>query len=468
MRGFALLPTRTAHEQLRRNFPAVDWQARVGSIAEVSGAVSSGGVLFERTDVVIVADAMPSGIITDDGSSHLVRFVANLLRPSAATVPATPVVVVRTDVDATAALIAQIRHAVGADRDQVPLTVAGDDMNDLHQHLAQVVPGYQGHPAPVNRFIMDVAVGDLAAHRRAPVMTFTSAKGGSGKTTTTLMFAFAASHLAARRGSRMNVVIVELDLTGAVARSLVTTSRPAGDQKTIIDYVNAAEATEGALADALEEIVAVDASGTPLLSPGSIRILLGPRRTMDAPNVDPRHVADILTLLRRDPDVDLVLVDTSADVIESPVLAEAFAQSDQLLYVIEDKPTSYAKMDETLTWLQTAMGVAPERMRVVVNKASRTVADQSLRDDLVAHAAGVPALGVIPQSAFLHGFDGAEAGSMWAAFFLPGEEPLGEAFRSLVVALLPATSSSSVMPERSLRAGGAPTPRRRAGWLARR
>lgn len=441
MRAFTLLPTRTAHEQLRRNFPAVDWQARVGSVADISGAVQSGSVMFERTDVVVVADVMPPGIITESGTSHLVHFVSRLLAPEHETVRPTPVVVLSTDAEATRSLVAQIRSATSPDRGELPLTVTRADMNCLHDHLRQVVPQYAGSPAPGNHLIFDNAVDDLAAHRRAPVITVTSAKGGAGKTTTTLMLAFSAAYLAARSGNRMNVAVVELDLPGAVARSLVSTTRPAAEQRTIIDYVNAAEATEAALAEAMETVVAVDGAGTRLMPEGSVRILLGPRRTMDAPNVDPRHVEEIVGLLSRDPDIDLVLIDTSADVIDSPILAAAFAVSDQLLYVIEDKPTSYAKMGETLLWLQKSMDVPAERMKVVVNKSVRTVADQTLRDDLVDHSSGVGALGVIPQSPFLHAFDGADTGSMWAAFFLEEERPLSDAFRSLVVALLPKPST---------------------------
>ncbi len=436
MRAFSLLPTRTAHEQLRRNFPAVDWQARVGSVAEISGAVQSGSVMFERTDVVVIADVMPPGMITESGTSHLVHFVSQILAPEHDTVHPTPVVVLSTEPQATATLVAQIRAAAGPGVD-LPLSVTPADMNCLHEHLRQVVPGYAEYPAPGNQLIFDTAVDYLAANRRAPVITVTSAKGGAGKTTTTLMLAFSAAYLAARSGNRMNVVIVELDLPGAVARSLVSTKRPAEEQRTILDYVNAAEATETALADAMETVVAVDGAGTRLMPEGSIRILLGPRRTMDAPNVDPRHVKEIVELLSRDPDIDLVLIDTSADVIDSPILETAFAVSDQLLYVIEDKPTSYAKMGETLMWLQKSMDVPAERMKVIVNKSVRTVADQTLRDDLVDHSSGVAALGVIPQSPFLHAFDGADTGSMWAAFFLEEERPLSDAFRSLVVALLP-------------------------------
>ncbi|MDI1290302.1 MAG: ParA family protein, partial [bacterium] len=338
-------------------------------------------------------------------------------------------------------LVAQIRTATSLDRGELPLSVTPADMNCLHDHLRQVVPSYAGSPAPGSLLIFENAVDHLADHRRAPVIVVTSAKGGAGKTTTTLMLAFSAAYLAARSGNRMNVAVVELDLPGAVARSLVSTKRPAAEQRTIIDYVNAAEATEAALAEAMETVVAVDGAGSRLMPEGSVRILLGPRRTMDAPNVDPRHVGEIVDLLSRDPDIDLVLIDTSADVIDSPILAAAFAVSDQLLYVIEDKPTSYAKMGETLLWLQKSMDVPAERMKVIVNKSVRTVADQTLRDDLVDHSSGVAALGVIPQSPFLHAFDGADTGSMWAAFFLDDERPLADAFRSLVVALLPKPST---------------------------
>jgi len=316
--------------------------------------------------------------------------------------------------------------------------VVSDDMMEIHQALSEIVPAYLGAREPANHMILDPSVDDLQIGRKVPVISVISTKGGVGKTTTSLLLAFASARLGASMNRRCNVVVFELDLKNAGMRVLVRTVEPPEERGTVMDFVNRAEPTEGAVRMAMSTETALDTAGNSLLPTGAIRYILGPTNTEDGENVSPETVVQIITLLTRMEDVDVVLVDTSPELLTDPKGIAALNASDLILYVAEDKPTSYVKMGETLERLQTKENIPVDHFKIIMNKSGRTREDEGLRDDIRDNSAGVAALGVVPDSDFMKDFSGAERDSpLWEAFFKPDEGPLRGSYNSLVRAALP-------------------------------
>jgi len=446
--ALALTPTRVSYEQLRRDFAAgLDLQDYVATMADLGPAAERGAINWSRTQVVLVADNMPAGAITKAGDTHLAFTLARLLLPDVSSEAPTPVIIIRSSDGIHAdRLHSDIRTAMERMHDagtadaalRERVRVVSDDMMEIHRALSEIVPAYLGAPEPFNRLILDPSVDDLQIGRKVPIISVASAKGGAGKTTNSLMLAFAIARSAAAIDKRCNVVIVELDLARAVMGPLISTKEAPEERPTVMEFVNRAEPTEGAVRMAMSEETALDSAGNALLPDGAIRYILGPRSSSDAANVSAENITQILTLLTHMDDVDLVLVDTSPDLLESTQVIAALQASDLILYVAEDKPTSYAKMGETLETLQDRWGIPADHLKVVINKAKRSREDERLRDDIRDNSAGVAALGVVPMSEFLADYDGAAAsGPLWQAFFMPDETPLRTSYNSLVRAALP-------------------------------
>lgn len=446
--ALALTPTRVSYEQLRRDFAAgLDLQDYVASMADLGPAAERGAINWSRTQVVLVGDNMPAGAITKAGDTHLAFTLSRLLIPDVSSEAPTPVVIIRSSDGMHAdRLHSDIRSALERIHDpgavdaalRERVRIVSDDMNDIHRALLEIVPAYLGAPEPANRLILDPSVDDLQIGRKVPIISVASAKGGAGKTTNVLMLAFAIARAANAIDKRCNVVVLELDLSRAVMAPLVSTTVPESERPTVMEFINRAEPTEGAVRLAMSEETALDSAGNALLPAGSIRYILGPRSSSDAANVSAESITQILTLLTHMDDVDLVLVDTSPDLLESAQVIAALQASDLVLYVAEDKPTSYAKMEETLATLQERWGIPADHLKIVINKAKRSREDERLRDDIRENSAGVAALGVVPMSDFLADYDGAAAsGPLWQAFFVPDEAPLRAAYNSLVRAALP-------------------------------
>lgn len=448
IKGLALFPRRGGWEQLNRNFvDIIDFQRFIPSLSDLREEFESGRVNFARTEIVVIADSMAQGVSTplnQDGSvtaTHLVQSIGNFICPSIAVVSPVPVLILRTGFTEADLLVEDVEAFLtftrGEERAKESidkyLRIIEPSLMAIHENAGDLIEDYSREKKPTTFLVLDSAVSGGVSTDGAPVVTCTSAKGGVGKTTTALLLAFAASYIAYKKGERLNVVVLELDLSSAQIGHIVGAdiSHP-----TILDYVNMAVPTETALASNLDEVSILNRSGDPILPDGSIRILHGPFDGGDDKNIKSHHIHEVLTILRNSPDVDLIVVDTAPELREDDRIRAALEQSNLVMYITQDSKASMGLMAQNLQHLITDYHLDPDRVKIVINNSNRTIDDQTLLSDVRALGGGISPLAVIPRSNAIHVASGAGGdGEIFHALFDPDDPDVAFAYQSLVAAV---------------------------------
>ena len=249
-------------------------------------------------------------------------------------------------------------------------------------------------------------------------VTVTSSKGGSGKSTVSLLLASTIARASAQAGKPLSVCVIDLDVRDGQVASLIgkfmptalnIRVQPVWDEERIRRNMVAAEGL-------------------------NVDTLLAPIRPRTADTVGPEFYRTIVRSLQRM--YDVVIIDTSVQYLE-PLIAEvALVESDAILFVTTLASTAIQGMARALREItapldESGLGIPRSKVGIVVNQSVANVGME--REQVQAAGLGVPVVGVVP----LATKDVLTATNLNKMGVLLDHPLLGPAYLDLVQACLP-------------------------------
>ena len=249
-------------------------------------------------------------------------------------------------------------------------------------------------------------------------VTVTSSKGGSGKSTVSLLLASTIARASAQAGKPLSVCVIDLDVRDGQVASLIgkfmptalnIRVQPVWDEERIRRNMVAAEGL-------------------------NVDTLLAPIRPRTADTVGPEFYRTIVRSLQRM--YDVVIIDTSVQYLE-PLIAEvALVESDAILFVTALASTAIQGMARALREItapldESGLGIPRIKVGIVVNQSVANVGME--REQVQAAGLGVPVVGVVP----LATKDVLTATNLNKMGVLLDHPLLGPAYLDLVQACLP-------------------------------
>ena len=262
---------------------------------------------------------------------------------------------------------------------------------------------------------------ELLGKQRLPgqiTVTVTSSKGGSGKSTVSLLLASTIARASAQAGKPLSVCVIDLDVRDGQVASLIgkfmptalnIRVQPVWDEERIRRNMVAAEGL-------------------------NVDTLLAPIRPRTADTVGPEFYRTIGRSLQRM--YDVVIIDTSVQYLE-PLIAEvALVESDAILFVTTLASTAIQGMARALREItapldESGLGIPRSKVGIVVNQSVANVGME--REQVQAAGLGVPVVGVVP----LATKDVLTATNLNKMGVLLDHPLLGPAYLDLVQACLP-------------------------------
>lgn len=208
-----------------------------------------------------------------------------------------------------------------------------------------------------------------------------SSKGGSGKSTTSLMLAAQIAHSSYAAGKPLKVALVDLDTEDAQIGAMIGHVMPT------------------ALNIRVQEEWSDEAIRSHMVRANDLGVdcLLAPMRPRSADVVGPEFYKVVIKSLQRQ--YDVVILDCSVRYL-SPLLSQvAFQMSDEILVtttMVVTAVSGLARMVREMTTPENhgGMGLPRQKIGIVV---SQNLPDVGMtRDDILAAGLGVPVVGVIP------------------------------------------------------------------------
>ena len=219
--------------------------------------------------------------------------------------------------------------------------------------------------------------------KRPGQVTFavTSSKGGSGKSTVSLLLASTIARASTEAGKPLSVCVVDFDVRDGQVASLIgkfmptalnIRVQPVWDEERIRRNMVSAEGL-------------------------SVDTLLAPIRPRTADTVGPEFYQTIVRSLQRL--YDVVIIDTSVQYLEPLIADVALVESDAVLFVTTLASTAIQGMARALREItaplnESGLGIPRKKMGIVVNQSVANVGME--RDQVQAAGLGVPVVGVIP------------------------------------------------------------------------
>ena len=219
--------------------------------------------------------------------------------------------------------------------------------------------------------------------KRPGQVTFavTSSKGGSGKSTVSLLLASTIARASTEAGKPLSVCVVDFDVRDGQVASLIgkfmptalnIRVQPVWDEERIRRNMVSAEGL-------------------------SVDTLLAPIRPRTADTVGPEFYQTIVRSLQRF--YDVVIIDTSVQYLEPLIADVALVESDAVLFVTTLASTAIQGMARALREItapldESGLGIPRKKMGIVVNQSVANVGME--RDQVQAAGLGVPVVGVIP------------------------------------------------------------------------
>jgi cellulose biosynthesis protein BcsQ len=232
------------------------------------------------------------------------------------------------------------------------------------------------HPPQASRSLLERTVLPSQV-----TIAVTSSKGGSGKTTVSVMLAATVARASSAVGRRLSVVVVDLDTYHGQVSSLVGTFMP-----TALNIRVQPDWDEDCIRRSIVSDPSLD-----------IDVLLAPVRPRTADIVGPTFYRSIVQSLKRM--YDVVILDTGNHYLDPLVADVALVEADAVLFVTTLASTSVQGMARALRELtdspaEAGLGVPRDSIGIVVNQAAGGVGSDS--DTLVTAGLGIPIVGVIP------------------------------------------------------------------------
>ena len=275
-------------------------------------------------------------------------------------------------------------------------------------------------------------------------ITVTSSKGGSGKSTASILLAGSIARASADAGTPLSVCLIDLDTRDGQVASLIGKFMPTALNIRVQPVWDEERIRRN--------LVHADGLG--------IDTLLAPIRPRTADTVGPDFYRTIVRSLQRM--YDVVVMDTSVQYLE-PLIAEvALRESDEILFVTTLASTAVQGMARALREItapldESGLGIPREKIGIIVNQSVANVGME--RDQVLAAGLGVPVVGVVP----LATKDVLTATNLNRMYALLDHPMLGPAYNELARACLP---GRALAPWTSTAAEAAPTASEASGAAA--
>lgn len=241
-----------------------------------------------------------------------------------------------------------------------------------------------GSTPPVVDDLPEQADRDLLARPRLPgqtTITVTSSKGGSGKSTASILLSAAIARASAQAGKPLSVCLIDLDTRDGQVASMIGQFMPTALNVRIQPIWD-------------EDRIRRNLVPAPALG---IETLLAPIRPRTAQTVGPEFYRTIVRSLQRM--FDVVIMDTSVQYLDPLIADVALVEADEILFVTNLAATAVQGMARALREItapvdESGLGIPREKLGIIVNQS---VADVGMgRDQVLAAGLGVPVVGVIP------------------------------------------------------------------------
>lgn len=219
------------------------------------------------------------------------------------------------------------------------------------------------------------------------VVCVTSSKGGSGKSTITLLLSTYLAHASARgveiglEKRPLRVCVVDLDVNDGQIGFMINAIKP--------NILTMRE--EGISQESYEKTVLYNQEL-------GVDFLLAPKLPRKAGDAPPHFYEELIDFLRVR--YDFVVLDTSVNYFTDPVLSHvAYPMSDQIVFVVD---ASIQAMLSMARWIaevtrpekEFGMGIPAAKVGVVVNKLMQSI--QMSQEDIATVSKGLSILSVIP------------------------------------------------------------------------
>lgn len=249
-------------------------------------------------------------------------------------------------------------------------------------------------------------------------ITVTSSKGGSGKSTASLLLAASIARASRLGGRPLSVCLVDMDTRDGQIASLIgkymptalnIRVQPVWDELTIRRHL------------VHEEALGIDA-------------LLAPIRPRTADTVGPDFYRTMIRSLQRM--YDVVVMDTSVQYLDPLIAKVCLPEATEVLFITTLASTAVQGMARALREItapveESGLGIQRDKIGIIVNQSLAGVGMQ--REQILAAGLGVPVVGVIP----LATKDVLTATNLHRMHTLLDHELIGPAYNDLARTCLP-------------------------------
>ncbi len=212
-------------------------------------------------------------------------------------------------------------------------------------------------------------------------ITVTSSKGGSGKSTASILLAASIARASREAGKPLSVCLIDLDTRDGQVASLIGTFMPT------------------ALNIRVQPVWDEERIRRNVVHAGDLAIdtILAPIRPRTADTVGPEFYQVIVRSLQRM--FDVVVMDTSVQYLDPLISDVALREADEVLFVTTLASTAVQGMARALREItapvdESGLGVPREKIGIIVNQSVANVGME--REQVLAAGLGVPVVGVIP------------------------------------------------------------------------
>ncbi len=297
-------------------------------------------------------------------------------------------------------------------------------------------------PADAGSVLPAAASHELLSRPKVPgqvTITVTSSKGGSGKSTASILLAGSIARASADAGQPLSVCLIDLDTRDGQVASLIGKFMPT------------------ALNIRVQPVWDEDRIRRNLVhAPGlGIDTLLAPIRPRTADTVGPDFYRTIIRSLQRM--FDVVIMDTSVQYLDPLIAQVALPEAEEIVFVTTLASTAVQGMARALREItapidESGLGIPREKIGILVNQSVANVGME--RDQVLAAGLGVPVVGVIP----LATKDVLTATNLNRMHSLLDHPLIGPAYNELAKACLPGRTLAAWHPHESPSASGEPIP----------
>ena len=240
------------------------------------------------------------------------------------------------------------------------------------------------HLLPVGGGYPSAASVELLNQPKLPgqvTIAVTSSKGGSGKSTASILLGGSIAHATRAAGHPMSVCLVDLDTRDGQVASLIGKFMPTALNIRIQPVWHEPQIRRN--------LVHADGLG--------IDTLLAPIRPRTADTVGPDFYRTIIRSLQRM--FDVVILDTSVQYLDPLIAQVALPEADEILFVTTLASTAVQGMARALREItapldESGLGIPREKIGILVNQSVANVGME--REQVLAAGLGVPVVGVIP------------------------------------------------------------------------